>query len=45
MEMVIDDNKKVIGSFIYEDASTADLVLNFYSASLDERHFELMDFP
>ena len=37
MEMMVDDSQKVIGSFIYEDASTADLVLNYYSASLEER--------
>ena len=45
MEMLIDDNSKVIGSFIYEDAGTADLVLNFCSASVEERRHELMDFP
>ena len=45
MEMVIDDNKQVLGSFIYESANTADLVLNFYSASLDQPQYDLMDFP
>ena len=40
-----DDNKRVIGSFVYESACTSDLVLNFYSASLDEPQFDLMDFP
>ena len=45
-EMFIDDDKKqVIGSFIYECASTSDLILKFYSASLDEPQYDLMDFP
>ena len=38
-------NNKVLGSIIYEHSETADLVLNFYSASLEERRHELMDFP
>ena len=45
-EMFIDDDKKqVIGSFIYECARTSDLKLKFYSASLDEPQYDLMDFP
>lgn len=42
---MISDKDKVIGSIIYENSGTADLVLNFYSASLEERVSELMDFP
>ena len=36
METIIDDKKQVMGSFIYESSNSADLVLNFFSASLDD---------
>ena len=35
----------MIGSFIYENSNNADLSCNFYTASLNERKLELMDFP
>ena len=35
--MIIDDDNKVFGSIIYENSETADLVLNFYTASLEDR--------
>ena len=41
MPIIIDSSDKVVGSVLYEDPTTADLNLNFYSATLDEDDIEL----